>query len=504
MEQISTALRKLPFIPADFTLSPDALLALLGKLASVNLLVQIAVLALAIFAAWLIARRLRPIAMRLLTPAAGDQTPLARVRRFLLLFVPLVFPAIAYVLVGAAEVIAPIIAKIISGLTETVVEAAEDAVAAAEDAVAAATGDEKSPADLARKAKDKAAAAPTVAEQIEERRSQAQIIAFSQRLILFMAVRAIARDIIKDPFLKLLGRFVFIPMAALYVIGLLAPVMQRLEMTVVPLGNLSFDLLWLIRFSVVGGIIFWLGRWSNDQAGTAINAQEDMRPATRQLAVKTAEFAIFGAAFLILMNIMGVSLNSLAVLTGAIGVGLGFGLQKIASNFISGVILLLEGQATVGDYVELDGGEAGTIVKMTARAAILETFDGRWIVVPNEDFIVTRVVNYSDQGSANRYEAPFSVSYDTDINRVPEVIQTAVARLDFVLDDPEGPDCELSGFGDSGIDFVCEFWVNGIDDGRNKYTSQVLFAIWNALKDAGIEIPYPHRVVQIKGELPTN
>lgn len=96
-----------------------------------------------------------------------------------------------------------------------------------------------------------------------------------------------------------------------------------------------------------------------------------------------------------------------ALLVGAYVVGIGFGLQKIASNFVSGMILLLEGQATVGDYVELDGGEAGTIVKMTARAAILETFDGKWIVVPNEDFIVTWVINYSDSGSANRDEVFF-------------------------------------------------------------------------------------------------
>ena len=96
-----------------------------------------------------------------------------------------------------------------------------------------------------------------------------------------------------------------------------------------------------------------------------------------------------------------------ALLVGAYVVGIGFGLQKIASNFVSGVILLLEGQATVGDYVELDGGEAGTIVKMTARAAILETFDGKWIVVLNEDFIVTWVINYSDSGSANRDEVFF-------------------------------------------------------------------------------------------------
>lgn len=223
-----------------------------------------------------------------------------------------------------------------------------------------------------------------------------------------------------------------------------------------------------------------------------------MRPATRQLASKAAEIVIFGAAFLVLMNIMGISLTSLAVLGGAVGVGLGFGLQKIASNFISGVILLLEGQATVGDYVELDGGEAGTIVKTTARAMILETYDGRWIVVPNEDFITTRVVNYSDQGSANRYEAPFSVEYDTDINLVPDIVEAAASKHPEVLQKPYPPDCELRGFGESGVEFSVEFWVNGIDDGKHKYTSDVLFLVWNALKDNGITIPYPNRVVELK------
>jgi small-conductance mechanosensitive channel len=329
------------------------------------------------------------------------------------------------------------------------------------------------------------------------------VIAFGKGVFLFLAVRALVRDIVTDGFLKLLGKFVLLPMTALYAVGLLSPVMARLDAVVVPLGNLSFSALDLIRFVVIGGVIFWLGRWSNEQSASLIGRQAEMRPATRQLAVKAAEIAIFGAAFLVFMNIMGIPLTSLAVLTGAIGVGLGFGLQKIASNFISGVILLLEGQATVGDFVALDGGEEGTIIKMTARAVILETYDGRWIVVPNEDFIITRVVNYSDSGSANRYEAPFSVSYDTDINLVPAIVEAAVATHAEVLVTPYPPDCELRGFGDSGIDFAVEFWVNGIDDGPNKYTSDVLFLIWNALKAHDIEIPYPQRVVEIKGPLPT-
>ncbi|MEL6617232.1 MAG: mechanosensitive ion channel domain-containing protein [Pseudomonadota bacterium] len=403
---------------------------------------QFGLLLVAYVAAVLVTRRLRPTLARLLDPGEADGY-IAQARRFVAQFLPLLLPLMAYVF---------------TGIGESVVRSLFDSGA---------------------------------------------VIAFGKRVFLFLAVRALVRDIIQDPFLKLLGRYILIPVAALYALGLLELVATRLEETVVPLGNLSFNLLWMLQFLAVGGVIFWLGQWSNSQSTQFIQNQQDMRPSLRQLVAKTIEFTIFAVAFLVLMNIMGINLSALAVLGGAIGVGLGFGLQKIASNFISGVILLVEGQATVGDYVELDGGEAGTIVKMTARAAILETFDGRWIVVPNEDFITTRVVNYSDSGSANRYEAPFSVHYDTDINKVPEIVGAAVAKLPFVLDDPEGPDCELAGFGDSGVDFVVEFWVEGIDDGRNKYRSHVLFAIWNALKDNGIEIPYPHRVVELSGELRT-
>lgn len=329
------------------------------------------------------------------------------------------------------------------------------------------------------------------------------VIAFGKRVFLFLAARAFARDILTDPFLRLLGRYVLVPVAALYALGVMGPVLSWLDAQTVELGNIHFSLAALIRGIIAGSLLFWLGAWSNRQSADYIKAQEELRPATRELAVKAAEVVIFGAAFLLLLNIMGIDLTTVAVLGGALGVGIGLGLQQIAANFISGIILLIEGQTTVGDFVELDGGEKGTIVRMTARACVLETFDGRWIVVPNEHFITTRVVNYSDQGSANRYEVPFSVSYDTDINRVPEIIVRAVEALPFVLRKPEGPDCELKGFGESGIDFAVEYWVNGIDDGRNKYASAVLFAIWNALKAEGIEIPYPHRVVELKGGLPT-
>ena len=386
-----------------------------------------------------VSKRLRPVLERIFDP--GDsQSVLARIRRFIAQFIPLLLPLLAYVF---------------TGIGESVVRSIFDSGA---------------------------------------------VIAFGKRVFLFLAVRAMVRDIIKDPLLKVLGKFIIVPIAAVYALGLLDLAIEWLEELQVNVGNIQFSAMAILRGVIAGGFLFWLGRWSNDQSTAYIQKQEEMRPATRELAAKATELLIFGVAFLLLMNIMGISLTSLAVIGGAVGVGLGFGLQKIASNFISGVILLVEGQATVGDFVELDGGEAGTIVKMTARAAILETFDGRWIVVPNEDFITTRVVNYSDSGSANRYDAEFSVSYDTDINLIPEIVGQAVAALDFVLETPEPPDVELAGFGDSGINFVVEFWVEGIDDGKNKYQSKVLFAVWNALKENEIEIPFPQRVVHLKGQ----
>ena len=401
---------------------------------------QFGLLVVAYFTAVLVSRRLSPVLDKLLNP--GDSTNIfASPRRFVMQFLPLLLPLLAYMFTGIGE-----------GIVRSLFDSGA-------------------------------------------------VIAFGKRVFLFLAVRVLVGDIITDPFLKTIGKFVFVPIAALYALGLLDLAQAQLTGTEVAIGNIKFSVMAIVRGLIAGSLLFWLGGWSNKQSTSFISKQHEMRPSLRQLVSKTIEFMIFGLAFLLLMNITGINLSALAVLGGAIGVGLGFGLQKIASNFISGIILLVEGQATVGDYVELDGGEAGTIVKMTARAAILETFDGRWIVVPNEDFITTRVVNYSDSGSANRYDAPFSVSYDTDINLVPAIVTAAVAKYPDVLDKPYPPDCELLGFGDSGVDFVVEFWVNGIDDGQYKYKSQVLFIIWNALKDAGIEIPYPHRVIEIKGDM---
>ncbi|MES2540432.1 MAG: mechanosensitive ion channel domain-containing protein [Pseudomonadota bacterium] len=409
-----------------------------GWLSSPAALMQFGLLIAAYILARLLARRFSPIVEKTLTPKPESVHILARLRRFALQFLPLLLPLLAYALTALGE-----------GLTRATFGSGE-------------------------------------------------VIAFGKRVFLFLAAVELVRKVLPPGFLKLMGRYVLLPVMALHALGFLDDATTRLEAAQVNLGNIQFTALSLIRGLIAGSLLFWLGSWSNRQSAGYLKAQPDLRPATRELAIKASEVAIFGAAFLVLMSIMGIDLTAVAVLGGALGVGIGLGLQQIAANFVSGIILLLEGQTTVGDYVELDGGEKGTIVKMTARACVLETFDGRWIVVPNEHFITTRVVNYSDQGSANRYEALFSVSYETDINLVPDIIERAVSKLPFVLQSPDGPDCELRGFGESSVDFAVEYWVAGIDDGKNKYGSPVLFAIWNALKEAGIEMPYPHRVIELR------
>lgn len=401
---------------------------------------QFGVLVVAWLLAVMITRRLRPAVARLLTPPAGQDTMIASTRRFVLMFLPLLMPLLAYGLTGMGE-----------GVTRQIF----------------GSGD---------------------------------VIAFGKRLFLVLAARLFVREILTDPFLRMLGRYVLMPVMLLYLFDLLGLANARLAAISVDLGNISFSALALLRGAVSAALLFWLGRWSNSQSEDFIKRQQELRPATRELAMKASQIVIFGAAFLLLMSIMGIDLTAIAVLGGALGVGIGLGLQQIAANFVSGVILLLEGQTTVGDYVVLDDGSEGTIVKMTARAAILETVDGRWIVVPNEDFITSRVVNYSDAGKRHRYEAAFSVSYETDITLIPAMVEPAVAAVNAVLAEGKfAPECELKAFGESGVDFSVEYWVDGIEDVTGKYQSDVLFAIWSVLRARRVEMPYPQRVVHHRG-----
>ena len=205
---------------------------------------------------------------------------------------------------------------------------------------------------------------------------------------------------------------------------------------------------------------------------------------------------------------MGIDLTALAVFGGALGVGLGFGLQQIASNFISGIIILLDRTISIGDFIELEDGRSGTLRELTMRSATLETFDGKDIMVPNERFITTAFTNWTHNNKKQRYSLHFQVAYDTDLEPMFEIVREVCASHPKVLSGQavpfeERPDAEIEGFGDSGIDILVEFWMEGIDDGVNRVGGDLNLMIWMALKQHGIQIPFPQREITVLGgEMP--
>lgn len=298
-------------------------------------------------------------------------------------------------------------------------------------------------------------------------------------------------------------RWVGLPLVMLQMFGVLPAVVGVLQAISINLGNISVSVYGIARVLIFGLILFWMGRASNHLGKEIIRSNPSLDVTTREVFAKLFEVALFCVLVLILLNIMGINLTALAVFGGAVGVGLGLGLQSIASNFISGIIILLDRSLTVGDYVELEDGQKGFVREFRMRYAILETYDGKDILVPNEKFISSLLINWTHKDPKQRYRIDFSVSYDTDIRAMVDIIKKAVAAHPQVLsgDDvpfEERPDCEIDSFGDSGVNMFVEFWIEGIDDGKNRVGGDLLLIVFETLRDHNIEIPYPQREIRIR------
>ena len=194
---------------------------------------------------------------------------------------------------------------------------------------------------------------------------------------------------------------------------------------------------------------------------------------------------------------VGVDLTGLAVLSGAIGVGLGFGLQKVVSNLVSGVIILLDKSIKPGDVISL-GETFGWIRELRARFVSVVTRDGREFLIPNEDFITTQVVNWSFSDRFVRLDVDFGVSYDSDPHEVTRLAIEAASSVDRVVSDRKKPVCWMTEFGDSSINFKLRFWIIDPQDGLTNVRGKVLLALWDTFNEHGIKIPYPHREVIVK------
>lgn len=299
-----------------------------------------------------------------------------------------------------------------------------------------------------------------------------------------------------------LFRWVGLPTLILHLLGYLPIFISELEEISLDVGNVSVSAYGVLRVLIFGTLLFWLGRASSSLGKDIIRKQEHLDVPTREVFSKLFEVALFCVVCLLLLNVMGINLTTLAVFGGAVGVGLGLGLQSIASNFISGIIILLDRSLTVGDYVELDENTKGFVREFRMRYAVLETYDGKDIVVPNEMFISSQFINWTHKDPKQRYRVDFSVPYATDVRAMVEIIKVLVAEHPQVIsgeDVPfeERPDCEIDSFGDSGINMFVEFWMQGVDDGKNRVGGDLMLSILETLKAHGIHMPFPQREVTI-------
>ncbi len=331
---------------------------------------------------------------------------------------------------------------------------------------------------------------------------QSWLVRICQGLAVVFLLYSIIARFIRDPFLRVIFKWFFIPIAILQVFGWLDDFISYLDSMDMEVGNIRISAYGLARAVVFGSLLFWLGRISNSAGQQMIRKQEGIDIGTREVLAKLFQVVLFAVLFILLLQIMGINLTALAVFGGALGVGLGFGLQAIASNFVSGMIILIDRSLKVGDFIELDDGRSGTIRMMNMRSTVLETYDGKDIVVPNEQFVTTRFINWTHHNEKQRYALEFQVAYKTDIPKMLDIVKDVVRSHPKVINEPDTPieelaDAEISGFGDSGIDILVEFWMEGIDDGVNRVGADLLLMIWQALKDNDIEIPFPQREVKI-------
>ena len=283
--------------------------------------------------------------------------------------------------------------------------------------------------------------------------------------------------------------------AALSILGLLDNMTTMLDRQSFTVGDLRISLLVVLKTTVLLVVGLWLAIVLGNFFDKRIQHTTDLTPSIQILLGKLVRVSLIGIAVAIVLNTVGINLSALAWFSGAVGVGVGFGLQKIVSNLVSGIILLVDKSIKPGDLITV-GEDAGWVTTINARYTLVTLRDGREVLVPNEDLVTQRVVNWSHTNDQVRLEVQFGVSYASDPHAVQKIALAVLAGKPRILATPI-TNCVLTKFGDSSLDFKLRFWIGDPINGIGNIRSEVMFALWDAFKREGIEIPYPVRDVRV-------
>jgi small-conductance mechanosensitive channel len=292
------------------------------------------------------------------------------------------------------------------------------------------------------------------------------------------------------------GLWIFV---TLNLVGLGDETVSFLDGIAIDIGEFHISMLNLLTAALFIAVVFTVARFISGFTASQIRQNEDISPSMQVLAVKAVQVIFYGTAFFMGINALGLDLTGLAVLSGAIGVGLGFGLQKVVSNLVSGVIILLDKSIKPGDVISL-GETFGWINSLGARYVSVVTRDGREYLIPNEDLITGQVVNWSHSDEYVRLDIFFGTSYGCDPHLVRKLAVEAAEGVGRVLGPPKTPVCHIVGFGDSSVDYILRFWIRDPTAGLTNIRGNVYLALWDTFKANGISIPFPQREVRLLGE----
>ena len=289
--------------------------------------------------------------------------------------------------------------------------------------------------------------------------------------------------------------------AALYILHLLGPVTDAMNAAAFSVAGVEVTLLRVITSIVIAVVALWIGRIAGDAAQSQLSHNKALNPSMAGLLGQVLKVGFMTAAILIAVSTLGVDLTALAVFGGALGVGIGFGLQSIFSNFISGIIILFERSVKVGDFIELQSGVTGLVKEINIRSTLVTTNDNVDILVPNEEFIKAQVTNWTLRDARRRMRVGFGVTYSADKEIVKKAALEAANKVQWTYQDTPGrePQVWLVGFGDSALDFELVVWLTEEAVKKpSRVAADYYWALHTALTEHDIEIPFPQRDINFR------
>ena len=284
----------------------------------------------------------------------------------------------------------------------------------------------------------------------------------------------------------------------LHLTGFADPVIEALEQMSIPVGKQKLDLWMLVHGTVTVGVTLLVALWIASLIESRLMAAEKLDANLREVMARLAKAVLAVIALLSSLSLVGIDVTALSVFSGALAVGLGFGLQKIAANYVSGFIILLDRSIRLGNLVAVDATTTGTVSQITTRYTVLKMLTGTEVIIPNEYLVSNIVRNLSFSDTRVRVAVNVQVSYKTDLDQAMQLMIDAARQQERVLSDPE-PAVMLTDFADSGINLELGFWIPDPEAGTGGVRSDINLAIWKAFRESGIEIPYPQREVRVLG-----